>query len=367
MGDFSLEGDFSLDTNAAMRRAIALAWSGWGRTGANPLVGAVLLKDRAKIAEAHHAAFGGPHAEAAAIAAAGEAARGAELVVTLEPCTHYGKTPPCTDAIVAAGVAKVVYGARDPNTVAAGGAERLRQAGVEVEQGPFEREIRDQNAAFFHRYECTERPYVAVKLAISLDARIADAAGRSKWVSGPDARDYVHWLRAGFDAIAIGAGTAQSDDPQLTVRGSVTPARPPLRVVFDDRGEVSAMLNVFRSARETPSVVITAPGVTGNTGSLDLLGVARIEADGPEAALKALRAQGVASLLVEGGGVLASRLMAAGLVDRLYLIQAPVFLGPAGVNAFPELPDTEISSAPRWRVVGRRTLGGDSVTVLDRR
>ena len=350
-----------------MRRAIALAWEGWGKTGANPLVGAVLLKDRARIAEAHHAAFGGPHAEAAAIAAAGEAARGAELVVTLEPCTHYGKTPPCTRAIIDAGVAKVVFGVRDPNTVASGGAERLRQAGVEVVEGTLAREIRDQNSAFFHRHENAARPYVAVKLAVSLDGRIADAAGRSRWVTGSEARDYVHWLRAGFDAIAVGAGTAQADDPNLTVRGSIVPATPPLRVVFDDRGELPAMLALFRTARQTPTLVVGTAQGAGNAGALDLLGVQRIEADGPAAALAALRARGIASVLVEGGGVLASRLMAAGLVDRLYLVQAPVFLGPAGVSAFPELADAEITTAPRWRVVGRRVLGPDTVTVLDPR
>ena len=351
-----------------MRRAVALAWRGWGRVGANPLVGAVALKGGRVLAEAYHAEFGGPHAEAAVIATLGSRARGAELVVTLEPCAHHGKTPPCSDAIVRAGFARVTFGALDPNPLAGGGAAALEAAGIAVAGGLLEPEIVDQNAAFFHRHRCPERPYVAVKLAVSLDARIADAGGRSRWVSGEEARDYAQWLRAGFEAVAVGAGTARADDPALTVRGTVQPPAPPLRLVFDDRAELPETLQMFRTARETPTMLVSRVGGTGAPlERFAALGVATLSATDEAAALTELRARGVASVLVEGGGTLVARLLAAGLVDRLYLIQAPLLLGAGGVAAFPGAADAPIDTARRWRVVGRKALGADTVLVLDRR
>jgi diaminohydroxyphosphoribosylaminopyrimidine deaminase/5-amino-6-(5-phosphoribosylamino)uracil reductase len=214
-----------VDDREAMLRAIALAWGGWGRVGRNPLVGALVLRDGAVVGEGFHAEFGGRHGEMAALEAAGPKARGAGLVVSLEPCVHYGKTPPCTDAILAAGIRRVVFGAHDVDPQARGGGEVLRRAGVTVTAGLLEAEVRAQNALFFHRFAGTARPFVALKLAISLDARIADRAGRSRWVSGPEAREWVHWLRAGFDAIGVGGGTVQADDPSLTVRGAVSIGR----------------------------------------------------------------------------------------------------------------------------------------------
>jgi diaminohydroxyphosphoribosylaminopyrimidine deaminase / 5-amino-6-(5-phosphoribosylamino)uracil reductase len=356
-----------VDRDGLMRRAIELAWRGWGRVGANPLVGAVIVRDGAVVAEAHHAEFGGAHAETAALVQAGKAAHGATLVVTLEPCAHHGKTPPCADAIVKAGIRHVVFGARDPNTVAAGGAQVLARAGVVTEGGTLAAAVRAQNALFFHRHECAERPFVAVKLAVSVDGRIADAAGRSKWVSGAMAREYVQWLRAGFEAIAVGAGTARTDDPSLTVRGPVQPAAPPRRVVFDERGELPADRRLFATAREVPTTVVTGPAaVEATQARLGGRGVTVLGAAGAAAALTALRRQGVASVLVEGGGLLAARLLNEGLVDRLYLIQAPVFLGSGGVPAFPSLPDARIDAAPRWQVVERRLLDADTLIVMDR-
>jgi len=357
----------SLDAEAAMRRAIALAWQGWGRVGTNPMVGAVLLRNGEPLFEGHHDAFGGPHAEVVALAAAGAAARGADLVVTLEPCTHHGKTPPCTAAIIEAGVRHVVFGARDPHTSAAGGAEALSRAGVVTEGGVLAADVRAQNATFFHRHECPDRPFVAVKLALSLDAKIADSARRSRWVTGPDARDYVQWLRAGYEAIAVGAGTARADDPQLTVRGALQPAVPPRRIVFDERGELPEHLELLRTAREVPTTVVTgtqAPAAA--IARFESAGAGVVQAPDLAHALRALRAGGSASVLVEGGGVLAGRLLAAGLVDRLYLLQAPVLLGAGGVPGFAALPDEAVESAPRWRVAERRALGGDTLLVLDR-
>lgn len=330
----------------AMARALDLAWRGWGRVQPNPLVGAVVLDGAAAVAEGWHAQYGDRHAEVAALDSAGTRARGATLVVTLEPCAHVGRQPPCADAILAAGIRRVVAALPDPNPVARGGADLLRQAGVDVEIGLLADEAAAQNAAFLHRFQDAERPFVALKLATSLDGRIADRAGHSRWISGAEARDYVQWLRAGFDAIGVGGRTARLDDPALTVRGPVQPRVPPKRVVFDRHGELPASLTLLRTSEQIPTVVL----------STDL----------PEA-LRELHSQGVATLLVEGGGRLAGALLAAGLVDRYYWIQSPLWLGDAGVPATAGLPGTLLGDAARWTVVERRSLGADTLLVVDRR
>jgi diaminohydroxyphosphoribosylaminopyrimidine deaminase/5-amino-6-(5-phosphoribosylamino)uracil reductase len=349
----------------AMGRAVALAWQGWGRVGRNPMVGAVLLRDGALVAEAYHAIFGGPHAERAALASAGERARGADLVVTLEPCRHQGKTPPCVDAIVAAGVRRVVYGTADVDQEARGGAAVLRRAGIAVTGGVLEGEVRAQNAAFFHRHALPGRPWVALKLAVSLDGRIADARGRSRWLTGPPARDWVQLLRAGFEAIAVGAGTAHTDDPALTVRGERRPPTPPVRVVFDRSASLAVDSRLVRTARELPTVVLAErPGP--NAAALRKAGVDVRVAPDAAGALASLGERGVTSLLVEGGGMLAGGLLAQGLVDRIYLLTAPIFLGAGGRPAFAGVPDADIETVRRWRVVGRHALGDDTLLVLDR-
>jgi diaminohydroxyphosphoribosylaminopyrimidine deaminase/5-amino-6-(5-phosphoribosylamino)uracil reductase len=356
-----------MNDREAMERAIALAWKGWGRVGANPMVGAVVLKDGAVVAEGWHAEFGGPHGEVAALRAAGELARGGDLVVTLEPCVHQGKTPPCTEAIAAAGVRRVVYAANDADLQARGGAEALKRAGVAVESGLLEASVRAQNAIFFHRHSGCERPLVALKMAMSLDARVADHAGNSRWVTGEEARAHVHWLRAGFDAIAVGAGTARADDPELTVRGAVTPLTPPVRVVFDKRAELPPEAAMVRTARERPTLVVTDPDAPALAlGRLADAGVTVLRADGLGASLAALKRHGIASVLVEGGATLAGRLLRDDLVDRLYLLVAPFFLGDGGVRAFNGVPDVAIGAARRWRLLERRALGDDTLIVLDR-
>src|SRR5881628_113960 len=245
---------------SAMERALDLAVRGWGRVAPNPLVGAVVLQGNALVGEGFHADYGGPHAEVVALAAAGDRASGATLVVTLEPCAHYGKTPPCTDAVVAA--------VRDPDPQARGGAEVLRGKGVAVSFGVLAEAAAALNAAFLFAHTQAERPFVALKLATSIDGRIADAHGSSRWVSGEAAREYVHWLRAGFDAIAVGGTIALRDDPQLTVRGPVTPRRPPVRVVFDRRAMLNETADLVSSARDVPTWVMAsleapASSVTG--------------------------------------------------------------------------------------------------------
>lgn len=344
-----------------MRRALDLAWRGWGRVHPNPMVGSVLLRDGAVVGEGWHAEFGGPHAERAALDAAGEAARGATLVVTLEPCAHQGKQPPCAPLVADAGVRRVVIALRDPDPVAAGGAQVLRARGVEVAELPgFAAEAAAQNAAFVHRAAAPGRPWVALKLATSLDGRIADGAGRSRWISGPEARDWAHWLRAGFDAIAVGAETARRDDPALTVRGGVTPRREPLRVVFVRETALPEGLRLLREEGRRPAVVVRVGAVPGP-------GAAAPELAAPDlpGALRALHALGVESLLVEGGGRLAGALLAEGLVDRWYWVQAPLWLGE-GVPAVAGLPAVPLDAAARWRVTERRPLGEDTLLVADR-
>jgi len=328
-----------------MARALDLAWRGWGRVQPNPLVGAVLLDGATVIAEGWHAEFGEKHAEVVALEQVGGRAQGATLVVSLEPCSHVGKQPPCTDAIVRAGVRRVVAAIADPNPAAQGGAEVLRRAGIVVEIGLLAESAAAQNAAFIHQFRQPDRPFVALKLATSLDGRIADRTGRSRWISGPEAREYVHWLRAGFDAIGVGGRTARVDDPSLAVRGALQPRVAPKRVVFDRSGNLPSNMTLLKTANEIATMVMTTPL--------------------PEA-LRSLREQGVGSLLVEGGGRLAGALLAAGLVDRYYWIQSPVWLGDDAIPAIAGLPGTALGQASRWHVVERRALGADTLLVADR-
>lgn len=352
----------------AMKRALELAWRGWGRVHPNPLVGAVVLDATGAMAgEGWHAEFGGPHAERVALDAAGPKARGGTLVVTLEPCAHVGKQPPCTDAILSAGVARVVYALDDPNPEAAGGAELLRAAGVRVEGECLRGEAAAQNAPFLARWRTADRPWVALKLATSLDGRIADRFGRSRWISGEPARDFVHWLRAGMDAIGIGGATARADNPSLTVRGDIRPRVEPLRVVFDRAGSLHTTLEVLRTAKERPTCVVAGPLLSSERAeALEEAGVTLIRAAGLRDGMAALRRIGVGAMVVEGGGQLAGALLGEGLVDRFYWIQSPVWLGEGGVPAVAGLPGVELATAERWTVVERRALGADTLLVADR-
>jgi diaminohydroxyphosphoribosylaminopyrimidine deaminase/5-amino-6-(5-phosphoribosylamino)uracil reductase len=350
----------------AMSRALDLAWRGWGRVSPNPMVGAVVLKDGEIVGEGWHSEYGAPHAEPVAIADAGDRARGATLVVTLEPCAHQGKTPPCVDAILAAGLRRVVVALADPNPVAAGGAERLRSAGVEVEVGMLSQEAAAQNAGFLRALADPLRPFTALKLATSADFRIADAAGRSRWISGEEARAYVHWLRAGFDAVAVGLGTARADDPALTARGTPGPRRPLRRVVFDRELELPPTLRLVTEQPAATTLIAGPATAEDRARTLEDRGVRVLRAADAVAALRLLREDGIGSLLVEGGGRVAGELLAARLVDRFYWIQSPVWLGEAGVPAVRGLPSVALAEAERWRVVERRPLGGDTLLVMDR-
>lgn len=353
---------------SAMQRAIELARRGWGRVSPNPLVGAVVLKDKVVVGDGWHAEFGDAHAEVVALRAAAEKARGSTLVVTLEPCTHYGKTPPCTDAIRDAGVARVVIAMRDPDPVAQGGVEKLRNSKISVDVGLLADAAAAQNAPFLFVREELTRPFVALKLATSIDGRIADSGGRSQWISGAQARDWAHWLRAGFDAIGVGGTTAMRDDPLLTVRGGLQPRRPPVRVVFDRRATLNLASNLVRTAGDPATWVVGSEGAPAkNVKGLEAAGVRVFRPRTLPDGLKELRAAGIESILVEGGGALGVGLLAEGLVDRLYWLQSPVWLGDGGVPAFPGVADSGLEEAPRWTPVERRPLGPDTLLVLDRR
>ncbi len=350
-----------------MTRAVDLAWRGWGRVQPNPLVGAVVLRGDEQVGEGWHPEYGDRHAEAVALAKAGERARGATLVVTLEPCSHEGKQPPCTDAIIRSGIRRVVAAMRDPNPVAGGGAELLRRAGIEVQVGPLGDDAAAQNAIFLHSLKQPARPFVALKLATTLNGRIADGFGRSRWISGEQAREFAQWLRAGFDAIGVGGRTARFDDPSLTVRGPVRPRILPRRVVFDSAADLGPQLTLVRTATETPTIAVVASGADPTrVRRLEGAGVTVLAAGDLNEALASLRQLGIQSLLVEGGGQLAGALLAAGLVDRYYWLQAPLWLGDDAVPAIAGLPSRQLGQAERWRVIERRALGEDTLLVLDR-
>lgn len=333
----------------------------------NPLVGAVVVKGDEVIGEGFHAEYGGPHAEVVALRAAGERARGATLFVTLEPCSHHGRTPPCSDAILAAGIRRVVYASTDPNPTAAGGAKVLQQAGVDVERAADSTAARDLNAPFFHRFskQGAARPWIQLKLALSLDARMADRDGRSTWITGDAARAEAHRLRAGCDAIAVGVGTVLADDPLLTVRGPVQPRTPPARVVFDTTLRIPADIRLLQTSAEAPVWLICGPDPEPQRArALEAAGARILPVRDMSSALRVLRDAGIGSLFCEGGARLAGTLIRMDAVDQLDLFYAPVFLGPEGRHGFDLLESPEIGRARRWRHLRTELFGNDTLITL---
>jgi len=341
-----------------MRRALALARRGWGKTAPNPMVGAVVVRDGAIVGEGYHAHLGEAHAEVRALEASGARARGATAFISLEPCNHHGKTPPCTDALIAAGVRRVVAATRDPGPVAGGGAERLRSSGIVVDIGLEEPEARELNAPFFFAASGAPRPWVTLKLAVSLDGAVAGPAGAPRWLTGEPARRHVHHLRAQADAIAVGIGTAIADDPALTVRHGRRPRVAPVRVVFDRTARLPLSSQLVKTARRVSTLVIAEQPDEGRADALGEKGVAIALATGLGDALRLLHDRGVRSLLVEGGAALAGSLLAAGLVDRLIIFQAPVLVGQGGLPAIGGASRTD-----RLRIVERREFGDDVMTI----
>ena len=348
---------------AFMRRALALAANGWGQTAPNPMVGAVVVRDGAVVGEGWHTRYGAPHAEIDALAAAGDAARGATIYVTLEPCTHHGQTPPCALALIAAGISRVVIAAADPNPVATGGAARLVEHGVQVELGVEEVAARELNAAFFHSY-ASPRSFVQLKLALSLDGALTDHTRQRGWLTGADARREVHRLRAGSDGVAVGIGTARADDPLLTVRDAPVPPRiAPARIVFDTSARLPLTSRLVQTARQQRTIVVCWAPDPAHAAALEHAGVTLVHSATLADALVALRTAGIRSLLVEGGAALASSFLQETLVDRLIIFRAPLILGGGALNGFGGLPPTTLGAALRWRVVDARQFGDDEMTV----
>ena len=354
------------DDGVFMRHALALAERGWGHTAPNPMVGAVVVRDGVVVGEGWHTRYGAPHAEVEALRAAGEAARGATVYVTLEPCNHQGQTPPCSEALIAAGVKEVVVAVADPNPVAQGGAARLREAGIEVSLGVEQEAARELNAAFLHGFK-SDRPFVRLKVALSLDGALSDHTRARAWLTGPEARREVHRLRAGVDGIAIGIGTARADDPELTVREWEAPRVPPARVVFDTSAQLPSLSKLVRTAREQRTIVVCWAPDPAHAAALEHEGVTLVHAPSLADALVSLRAEGIDSLLVEGGAALAASFLQDALVDRLIIFRAPLILGRDALGAFGGYPSTTIGAAPRWRLVDTRRFGDDEMTVYSPR
>jgi diaminohydroxyphosphoribosylaminopyrimidine deaminase/5-amino-6-(5-phosphoribosylamino)uracil reductase len=358
-----------------MQLALTLGRRGLGRTWPNPAVGAVVVKDGVIVGRGWTQPGGRPHAEPEALARAGEAARGATLYVTLEPCSHVGKSPPCADAIIAAGVARVVSAIEDPNPEVAGqGHARLGAAGITVDVGLGAMEAARDHAGHFRRIR-DKRPHVILKLAVSSDDKIGASGRKPVAISGEAARARVHLLRAQCDAILVGIGTVQADDPLLTCRLPGMEARSPVRVVLDRSLRLPGASRLVHSARETPLWVMTsslseAPAAMklGAAGAQ----VVRIATTATppgldlKAVLHALADKGITRLLVEGGARVASSFVAAGLVDEVWLLRGPDAIGAEGVAALEALPVASITQSPTFRVRASETLQKDTLTIYER-
>ncbi len=348
-----------------MRRALDLGRK--GDPSPNPHVGCVVVRGDEIVGEGHHELAGAAHAEVRALAAAGDRAAGATLYVTLEPCNHEGKTGPCVDAILAAGIARVVVGGEDPNPhVQGGGVDRLRAAGVDVEVGVLEEDARALVAPW-RKYIVKGAAYLGVKLAVSLDGRVATRTGASRWITGSESRKRVHALRAGFDAVMVGINTVLADDPQLTVRD--VPGRSPIRVLIDSKLRLPVTARVVTTAAEVPTCVVTTDEAPEEPQRLlEDLGVSIIRVSATAEGrcemaevLRELAAREVVSVLCEGGAELTGTLLAARLVDELHVFVAPTLLGPRGKPgavdwAGPERPE----SGPRIHPVAWELCGADA-------
>jgi diaminohydroxyphosphoribosylaminopyrimidine deaminase/5-amino-6-(5-phosphoribosylamino)uracil reductase len=357
-----------------MALALALGRRGLGRTWPNPAVGAAIVKDGIIVGRGWTQPGGRPHAEIEALRRAGEAARGATLYVTLEPCSHYGKSPPCADAIIAGGVSRVVSALEDPNPEVAGaGHARLRAAGIAVDIGVGADEARHDHAGHIRRMR-DGRPHVILKLAVSADGK-AGAPGRKPLaITGEAARDRVHLLRAQSDAIMVGIGTALADDPMLTCRLPGMEKYSPVRVVLDSALRLPPGSRLARSARDVPVWVVTG-GEASRTAENALLreGVTVLRAaqsDGRldlAAVLKLMGARGVTRLMVEGGPTLGAALLAADLIDEAVLFQSSKVVGTDGVDALDGLPLTVLTQSPRLKCVMSEPVGADTRLVFERR
>lgn len=348
-----------------MALALSLGRRGQGNTWPNPAVGCVIVQEGRVVGRGWTQPGGRPHAETEALLMAGAAARGSTAYVSLEPCAHHGATPPCTDALISAGVARVVAPLEDSDPRVSGeGFRRLREAGIEVETGVLADEAAQDHAGFFLKTE-QQRPFVTLKLASSLDGRIATATGESQWITGPDARREVHAMRARHDAVMVGGGTARADDPSLTVRG-IGVTRQPVRVVVSRRLDLPLMSALARSANEVPLWLMHGPDADPALAEAwDGVGAKRLECrlDGAHldiaSVLEQLAVNGLTRVFCEGGGALAASLLSAGLVDELITFSAGMAIGAEGTPSIGALGLERLAAAPRLTLTETRTIGPD--------
>jgi len=361
-----------VDNLRPMKAALALARRGLGNVWPNPTVGCVLVKEGRVVGRGWTQPGGRPHGESEALARAGDEARGAIAYVSLEPCCHWGKTPPCTDALVAAGVSRVVVPIEDPDPRVSGqGIERLRDAGIEVVTGVLAAEAAEINAGFFQRLR-QGRPLVTVKLATTLDGRIATHDGESRWITGDVARDRGHLLRATHDAVMVGSNTVLIDDPQLTCRLPGLGARSPVRIVVDGHLGTPLTARLVAEASLVPTWFITlADGDAARRDALRGCGVELIDAPATTdhtvdlvAALQLLGERGLTRVLVEGGAGLVAALLRARLVDRLAWFHAPAIIGGDGIAAVAPLALRALAAAPRFERMSVEAVGEDVLETL---
>lgn len=346
-----------------MALALSLGRRGLGRVWPNPAVGCVIVKEGRVIARGRTADGGRPHAETVALAQAGAAARGATAYVTLEPCAHHGHTPPCADALISAGVARVVVACSDPDTRVAGqGIARLRVAGIDVEVGVLAEQAARDHSGFFGKL--TGRPFLTLKLASTLDGRIATASGESQWITGPEARRAVHAMRARHDAVMVGAGTVRADDPMLNVRGMGS-VRQPVRVVLSRHLDLPLDSALARSAGDIPLWVLHGganPDLIAAWEGMGAICVAcpiRGRQIDLTAAMSALAERGLTRVFCEGGGALAAGLLADNLVDDLVVFSAGKVLGAEAVPSLGPLGISRLGDAPGFSLAAVRPIGAD--------
>ncbi|WP_247886810.1 bifunctional diaminohydroxyphosphoribosylaminopyrimidine deaminase/5-amino-6-(5-phosphoribosylamino)uracil reductase RibD [Azospirillum sp. SYSU D00513] len=350
-----------------MRAALSLAARGLGTTWPNPAVGCVIVRDGAVVGRGWTQPGGRPHAETEALARAGDSARGATAYVTLEPCNHHGKTPPCSEALIAAGVRRVVVACQDPDPrVAGGGLRRLKEAGLEVVVGVCAAEALALNRGFFSRIS-EDRPLYTLKLATTLDGRIATRTGASQWITGPTARAWGHGLRARHDAIMVGIGTALADDPELTCRLPGLEHRSPVRIVVDSRLRLPLNSRLAKGARDVPTWIVAREDADAarlqafaDCGA-EVIPVPADAAGLPDlaAAGAALAGRGLTRVLVEGGATLAASLLRAGLVDRLEWFRAASVIGGDGTAAVAGFGLDRLDGMPGFERVSVRHAGAD--------
>ena len=327
-----------------MQIALRLARRDLGQTWPNPSVGAIIVKDGQIIGQGITAKGGRPHAETQALEQAGEKAKGATLYVTLEPCCHQGQTPPCTDAIIKAGISTVVVACKDPNPLISGlGMELLHQAGITVIEKIGEAEALEINRGFFSVIT-KKRPYIALKLATSLDGKIATATGASKWITSEKSRFQAQLLRSQYDAIATGIGTVLADDPQLTCRLPGLEGRSPVRVVFDRQGRLSKDSKLMKTKDQWPVWEMASP---------------------LSEAMEDLANRGITRLLVEAGAKLSTAFLQSGLVDRIYWFRAPLMIGNDGLAAIGDGFTPVLEELKRWQTIKQSALQPDTLDILE--